>query len=55
MEDQCIARCHRIGQQKQVKVFQFMMKWTDKSELTLDQYSKVIQTKKRIYMEMIEN
>ena len=56
VEDQCIARCHRIGQEKNVEVFKFMMKWSDKndSSYTLDEYANLVQEKKRQYMDMIE-
>ena len=55
VEDQCIARCHRIGQEKDVKVFKFMMKWSNKeNKMTLDEYANVVQEKKREYMKMIE-
>jgi len=56
MEDQCIARCHRIGQEKSVKVFRFMMKWTsdENKDVTLDEYANIVQEKKREYMKMIE-
>ena len=56
VEDQCIARCHRIGQENIVKVFKFVMKWSVKENknMTLDEYANVIQQKKREYMEMIE-
>tara|TARA_B100001142_G_C13895071_1_gene485585 strand:- start:15 stop:569 length:555 start_codon:yes stop_codon:yes gene_type:complete len=56
MEDQCIARCHRIGQKKDVKVFKFVMKWTnkEKGDMTLDEYANIVQEKKREYMNMLE-
>jgi SNF2 family DNA or RNA helicase len=57
MEDQCIARCHRIGQKKNVKVFKFVMKWTNQQEnrdMTLDEYANVVQERKREYMNLIE-
>jgi len=56
MEDQCIARCHRIGQKKNVEVFKFVMKWSNKEngDMTLDEYANIVQEKKREYMKMIE-
>jgi len=56
MEDQCIARCHRIGQKKNVQVFKFVMKWSNKEngDMTLDEYANIVQEKKREYMNMIE-
>lgn len=56
MEDQCVARCHRIGQKKDVKVFKFIIKWTnkEKGDVTLDEYANKVQERKREYMDMIE-
>lgn len=55
MEDQCVARCHRIGQKKDVKVFKFIIKWTEEEgDVTLDEYANMVQEKKREYMNMIE-
>jgi len=41
VEEQAIARCHRYGQNKQVKVFRFYM------EKSMDQYILFIQNRKR--------
>jgi len=60
VEDQAVARCHRIGQKKQVEVFRFQMasftKDLDKDKvledeefsLSLDNYAFNIQDKKRL-------
>ena len=49
IENQAMARCHRIGQEKPTKVFRFAMKGFDESEesLSLDQYCNKIQELKR--------
>ena len=62
VEDQAIARCHRIGQQKQVYVFRFLMDGChmqadtgeeslvdkDKDYITLDHYVYCVQERKRL-------
>lgn len=53
VEDQAIARCHRIGQQKKVYVFRFIMESNNK-EKTIDQYCSDIQQNKRKIREMLE-
>ena len=55
MEDQAIARCHRIGQKNKVYVFRFVMKGFDKDDntMTLDTYATAIQETKRDMMENI--
>jgi SNF2 family DNA or RNA helicase len=47
IEDQAVARCHRIGQTKQVSVFRFHMESTKNDFLTLDQYITTVQDGKR--------
>lgn len=52
VEDQAVARCHRIGQDKEVEVFRFMMGAFDEEEQTisLDKYSSDVQDVKRDIM-----
>ena len=45
LEDQAIARCHRYGQKKSVKVFRFVME--SYSGMTLDKYCMQVQAYKR--------
>ena len=49
VEDQAVARCHRIGQQKPVFIFKFSMMGTDEELLskTLDKHVKNYQGAKR--------
>lgn len=48
MEDQAIARCHRIGQKKQVYVFRFVMRSFDDKDKSqnIEMYSESIQKQK---------
>lgn len=48
-EEQAIARCHRMGQQKDVYVFRFIMDSFDKENKTtnIEMYSEEVQTRKR--------
>jgi SNF2 family DNA or RNA helicase len=56
IEDQAVARCHRIGQTEEIDVFRFnMMGFDDHNETrTLDEYSANIQEVKRGIMKMID-
>lgn len=49
IEEQAIARCHRLGQTKEVHVFRFVMDNFDLENKTLniEMYSESVQTKKR--------
>ena len=56
VEDQAIARCHRIGQKEATDVFIFRMTSFDKDALTrtIDMYARDIQQKKRVTMKIID-
>lgn len=49
VEDQSVARCHRIGQTDDIDVFRFVMKGFDgeSERKTLDEYSQEVQRRKR--------
>lgn len=47
VEDQAIARCHRIGQKNDIDVFRFVMDNFSQSNITYDNVIGQVQTKKR--------
>ena len=57
IEDQAVARCHRIGQENNINVFRFEMCGFDEENETksLDKYAFSVQESKRGIMSMIEN
>jgi SNF2 family DNA or RNA helicase len=56
VEDQAVARCHRIGQENEIDVFRFtMIGFDDELETrTLDEYAADVQYAKREVMTMID-
>ncbi len=50
IEDQAIARCHRIGQEQQVDIFRFYMNDFDRYSVSLDNHIKEKQEEKRSIM-----
>ena len=53
VEDQAIARAHRIGQNAEVRVYRFIMRQFEEDDddtITLDQYCHQVQEKKRELM-----
>ena len=47
VEDQAVARCHRIGQSNEVDVFRFTMKDFTKEHPSIETYCKTAQDRKR--------
>ena len=49
VEEQAIARCHRLGQTKKVSVFRFVMNSFDEQSKTqnIEMYSEFVQNEKR--------
>jgi Superfamily II DNA/RNA helicases, SNF2 family len=47
VEDQAVARSHRIGQTEPVDVFRFIMEGFDNSAITLDSHVRALQILKR--------
>ena len=55
IEDQAVARCHRLGQDKPVSVFRFhMCDLNDSNSSNIDQYTLSIQNSKRSIMQLIQ-
>ncbi len=56
VEDQAVARCHRLGQEKGVKVHRFLMTGFDKAAETksVDAYSRAVQAQKRAIVAELE-
>ena len=54
IEDQAVARCHRIGQQQQVEVFRFIMDTFDPEAKTIENYVQFVQENKRTMINEIQ-
>ena len=54
LEDQAVARAHRIGQNQKVEVFRFVMENFGGKSVTLDQYCMIVQQKKRELMKFFK-
>jgi hypothetical protein len=56
VEDQAVARCHRIGQEHPVHVFRFEMAGFDEEDetFTIDAYAREVQDTKRCLMKMLD-
>ncbi len=53
VEDQAVGRCHRMGQEKVVRVFRFIMVATGDAGVSLDGYCMETQERKRRIAEII--
>ena len=54
VEDQAIARAHRIGQNKAVDVYRFTMRGFGRHSISFEEYCYNVQNKKREIMKIIE-
>lgn len=54
IEDQAVARSHRIGQTEPVDVFRFVMEGFNDSSITLDSHVRNIQIQKRTQANMLD-
>tara|TARA_Y100000992_G_C21268013_1_gene495044 strand:+ start:146 stop:1606 length:1461 start_codon:yes stop_codon:yes gene_type:complete len=55
IEDQAIARCHRIGQTDEVDIFRFAMTGFGNKSCTLDTYASDLQISKRKIYNILDN
>ena len=54
VEEQAIARAHRIGQEEQVETFHFEMAPFTEGGMTIDGYCIEVQNRKRELMKLID-
>uniref|UniRef100_A0A6C0KGH9 Helicase n=1 Tax=viral metagenome TaxID=1070528 RepID=A0A6C0KGH9_9ZZZZ len=55
IEDQAVARCHRLGQTEEIHVFRFVMEEFGTHSPTIDEYCLEIQQKKKELLKIYEN
>ena len=55
VEDQAVARAHRIGQTKNVNVYRFITKLEDENTISLEEYCRVVQNRKRELMNYVSS
>jgi len=55
VEDQAVARAHRIGQDRPVDVYRFVMNGFSRNSISFEQYCSQVQDKKREVMQIINN
>jgi SNF2 family DNA or RNA helicase len=55
VEDQAVARAHRIGQTKNVNVYRFITKLAGENTISLEEYCRVVQARKRELMDYISS
>lgn len=54
VEDQAIARCHRMGQTRPVTVFRYVMKGFDPDTRSVEAYTREVQWNKRVLVTELE-
>ena len=55
VEDQAVARAHRIGQEKSVDVYRFVMNGLGRNSISFEQYCSQVQDIKREVMQILNN